>query len=73
MVLFRKNRKKPSAGLSKKQKFATVKAARAGKDIGKKGKIFSKIAAGAAERYGSAERGKSAAASVMWRNIRRGK
>ena len=39
--------------------------ARAGKDIGKPGKNFSKIAAGAAKRYGSAEAGKRVAGAVL--------
>ena len=36
----------------------SAKKARAGKDIGKPGKMFGKIAASAAKRYGSEERGK---------------
>jgi hypothetical protein len=43
----------------------SAKAARAGKDIGKPGKMFSKIAAKAAERYGSEERGKKVAGAVL--------
>lgn len=41
------------------------KAARAGKDIGKPGKQFAKIAKSAAERYGSEERGKKVAGAVL--------
>ena len=41
------------------------KAARAGKDIGKPGKMFAKIAASAAEKYGSEERGKKVAGAVL--------
>jgi hypothetical protein len=40
-------------------------AARAGKDIGKPGKTFSKIAKSAAERYGSKERGEKVAGAVL--------
>jgi hypothetical protein len=61
---------KPSAGLSKEKKSATVKAAKAGKDIGKPGKTFKKVAAKAAKKYGSKERGEAAAAAAMWKNIK---
>ena len=40
-------------------------AARAGKDIGKPGKMFGKIAASAAKKYGSEERGKKVAGAVL--------
>ncbi len=43
----------------------SAKAARAGKDIGKPGKAFAKIAASAAKRYGSKERGKKVAGAVL--------
>ena len=43
----------------------SAKAARAGKDIGKPGKMFGKIAASAAKRYGSEERGKKVAGAVL--------
>ncbi|NDG27111.1 MAG: hypothetical protein EB120_08050 [Proteobacteria bacterium] len=43
----------------------SAKAARAGKDIGKPGKMFAKIAKSAAERYGSEERGKKVAGAVL--------
>ena len=43
----------------------SAKAARAGKDIGKPGKQFAKIAASAAKRYGSVERGKKVAGAVL--------
>ena len=43
----------------------SAKSARAGKDIGKPGKQFAKIAASAAERYGSEERGKKVAGAVL--------
>jgi hypothetical protein len=45
----------------------SAKAARAGKDIGKPGKMFSKIAAKAGEKYGSEERGKKVAGAILKR------
>ena len=59
---------KPSAGLTKKQKSSTVKAAKAGKDIGKPGKGFEKVAKKAAKEYGSKEAGEKVAAASMWKN-----
>ena len=59
---------KPSAGLSKKEKSDVVKDAKAGKDIGKKGKGFEKVADKAAKEYGSKEAGKKVAAAAMWKN-----
>ena len=58
---------KPSAGLSKKQKSSIVKKAKAGKDIGKKGKSFDKVAKAA----GGGEKGKRIAAAAMWKNAAR--
>lgn len=43
----------------------SAKAARAGKDIGKPGKNFEKIAKKAGERYGSEERGKKVAGAIL--------
>ncbi len=43
----------------------SAKAARAGKDIGKPGKQFAKIAKEAGERYGSKERGEKVAGAVL--------
>lgn len=43
----------------------SAKKARAGEDIGKPGKEFEKIAADAAERYGSEERGKKVAGAIL--------
>lgn len=43
----------------------SAKAARAGKDIGKPGKMFKKIAKKAAARYGSMARGKKVAGAVL--------
>lgn len=62
---------KPSAGLSKEKKSAVVKKAKAGGDIGKKGKGFEAVAKKAAKEYGSAEKGKAVAAAAMWKNIKR--
>ena len=45
----------------------SAKAARAGKDIGKPGKEFKKIAKSAAARYGSEERGKKVAGAILAR------
>lgn len=43
----------------------TAKSAAAGKDIGKKGKNFTKIAKKAAEEYGSEESGKKVAGAIL--------
>lgn len=43
----------------------SAKAARAGKDIGKPGKNFAKIAADAAKRYGSKEAGQKVAGAIL--------
>jgi len=64
-------KKKPSSGLTKKQKSSTVKAAKSGKDIGKKGKTFKKVAEKAAKKYGSKEAGERVAAAAMWKNKKR--
>ena len=58
---------KPSAGLSKAKKSAVAKKASAGKDIGKKGKGFEKIAQAA----GGGEKGQKIAAAAMWKNVKR--
>jgi len=58
---------KPSAGLSTAKKSAVVKKAHAGKDIGKKGKGFEKVAQAA----GGGEKGQKIAAAAMWKNIKR--
>lgn len=57
---------KPSAGLSKAKKSEVVKDAKAGKDIGKPGKSFDKVAKSA----GGGEKGKKIAAAAMWKNIK---
>lgn len=55
---------KPSAGMSAKEKSATVKKAKAGGDIGKPGKNFDKVAKAA----GGGEKGEKIAAAAMWKN-----
>ena len=59
--------KKPSAGLTSKKKKKVVKKARKGKDIGKKGKNFAKVAA----KAGGGEKGEKIAAAAMWKNMKR--
>lgn len=63
--------KKPSAGLTKKEKSDVVKKAKSGKDIGKKGKGFEKIEKAAEKKYGSKEAGEKVAAAAMWKNVKR--
>lgn len=60
---------KPSAGLSAEKKSTTVKAAKAGKDIGKKGPGFEKVEK-AAKKSGAKDP-KAVAAAAMWKNIKR--
>lgn len=50
-----------------KRKSYSAKQARKGKDIGKKGKMFSKIAERAAKKYGSSEAGKRVAGAILAR------
>ena len=57
---------KPSAGLSKAKKSATVKAAKKGEDICKPGKGFAKLA----KKAGGGEKGEKIAAAAMWKNIK---
>ena len=64
-MAMRKAAKKPSSGMSKKARSAVVKKAVAGKDIGKKGKSFAKVAAAA----GGGVKGQRIAAAAMWRNM----
>jgi hypothetical protein len=64
-ILEEKRKAKPSAGLSKKQKSATVKKAEAGKNIFGGG--FKKIEKKAEKEYGSKKAGKKVAASIMWK------
>lgn len=58
---------KPSAGMSKGEKSAVVKKAKAGEDIGKPGKSFDKVAKAA----GGGEKGKKIAAAAMWKNAKK--
>lgn len=60
-------KKKPSAGMTKKEKSALSKKAHAGKDIGKKGKGFEKVAKAGEKQYGSKEAGQKVAAAAMWK------
>ena len=64
-----KEETKPSAGLSKEKKSAVVKKAKAGADIGKKGKGFKDVEKAA--KKGGAEDPKAVAAAAMWKNIKR--
>lgn len=61
-----KEASKPSAGLTKGEKSAVVKKAKAGGDIGKPGKSFDKTAKAA----GGGEKGEKIAAAAMWKNIK---
>ena len=63
--LFEAKKKKPSAGLSKKQKSSIVKKAKAGKDMGKKGKGFEKIVK-AAKKSG-ADNPEAVAGAAFWK------
>ena len=58
-------KKKPSSGLSKKQKSSIVKKAKAGKDMGKKGKGFEKIVK-AAKKSG-ADNPEAVAGAAFWK------
>ena len=58
-------KKKPSAGMTKKEKSAVVKKAKAGEDIGKKGKGFEKVEKAA--KKGGAKDPKAVAAAAMWK------
>lgn len=59
-------KKKPSAGLTKKQKSAIVKKAKKGKDIGKKGKGFKGVVKAA--KAGGARDPQAVAAAQMWKS-----
>ena len=63
----RKKKKKPSAGTTKKERSSIAKKAKAGKDIGKKGKNFKKVEAAALKKYGDPEVAQKVAAAVMWK------
>ena len=53
-----------------KERSAMAKKARAGKDIGAKGKNFEKIAKSAGKKYGSEEAGKKVAGAVMYGKLK---
>lgn len=53
--------------LNKKERSNLAKRAVSGEDIGKKGKMFDKVAAKAAEEYGSKEAGERVAAAAMFK------
>lgn len=55
--------------LSKKERSAVAKKAVAGRDIGRKGKMFEKVAEKAAKQYGSEETGRAVAAAAMYKGI----
>jgi hypothetical protein len=57
--------------MNKSQRSAIVKKAVAGKDIGKKGKNFEKIAEKAAKKYGSKEAGNRVAGAIMFGKVKR--
>jgi len=60
--------KKPGMKLlTGKERSSLAKRAVAGKDIGKKGKMFSRVAESAAIKYGSEEAGKRVAAAAMFK------
>ena len=65
------NEAAPSAGLSKKEKSAVVKKAKAGGDIGEPGKGFKKVAAAA--KKGGAKDPEAVAAAAMWKNVKIGR
>ncbi len=54
-------------------KSTAAKEARSGKDMGKPGKNFSKIAASAGKEYGSAEAGKKVAGAIFQKMRAKGK
>lgn len=59
--------------MAKLTRSQAAKKARAGKDMGKKGKTFSKIASKAGKKYGSKEAGKRVAGAIFWKLQKRGK
>lgn len=62
-------KKKPSSGLTKEKKSEVVKKAKAGKDIGNKGKTFKDIEAKA--KASGVKNPKAVAGAAMWKNIKR--
>jgi hypothetical protein len=67
--MLKHGRKLMRAGVTKEETIDeaaySAKAARAGKDIGKPGKMFAQIAAKASEKYGSEKRGKNVAGAIL--------
>ena len=59
----------PSAGMTKKEKSAVVKKAKAGEDIGKPGKGFAKVEKAA--KAGGAKDPKAVAAAAMWKSAKK--
>lgn len=55
----------PGEEMAESDEDYSAKKARAGKDIGKPGKQFAKIAKSAGQKYGSAEKGKKVAGAVL--------
>jgi len=53
-------------------KKTAVKMARKGKDMGKKGKNFKKIAMKAAKKYGSKAAGNKVAGAIFWKKQKKG-
>lgn len=53
--------------LTKAKRSKIVKEAKKGKDFGKKGKNFDKIAAKATKEYGSKESGDKVAGAIFWK------
>ena len=64
--------RKPSSGLSKKQKTRAVKKARKGEKFTKdRDSSFANISKGAAKKYGSKEAGDRVAGAIFWKNRHR--
>lgn len=61
----KEEKSKPSAGLTKKERSNVAKRAHAGKDVGKPGENFDKVAA-AAKKSGAKDP-KAVAAAQMWK------
>jgi hypothetical protein len=68
-ALIEAKKKKPSAGLSKKEKSSIVKQAKKGKDFGKKGKGFKDVVSKA--KKAGAEDPEAVAGAAFWKNIKK--
>lgn len=64
----KKAKKKPSAGMTEKEKSAVAKKTRAGKDMGKKGPGFKEIEKSAAKQGKPKKAGERIAAAAMWKS-----